>query len=62
MPTGDQDKGQGAWDETKGKAKKAWGEITDDPETKREGSMDKAKGKLEDMKGRIKNAKDELKK
>jgi uncharacterized protein YjbJ (UPF0337 family) len=62
MPTGDEDKIKGTMDDTKGRAKKAWGEVTDDSETKREGAMDKAKGKIEDAKGRVKNAIDEMKK
>ena len=45
-------------DKAKGKAKKAWGEITDDPDKKAEGSADKAKGTLKDVKGDIKNALD----
>ena len=56
MGMGDDDKIKGKIDEAKGRAKKAWGEVTDNPQTKREGSMDKAKGKLEDIKGDIKNA------
>ena len=38
----------------------AWGEVTDDPEKKTEGNMDKAKGKLEDVKGSIKNKIDDI--
>jgi uncharacterized protein YjbJ (UPF0337 family) len=60
MPMGDDDKLKGKWDETKGRAKNAWGEITDDPEKKAEGNMDKAKGKLEDVKGTIKNKIDDI--
>ncbi len=56
MAMGDDDKLKGKFDDMKGRAKKAWGEVTDNPEHKREGSMDKAKGKLEDIKGDIKNA------
>jgi uncharacterized protein YjbJ (UPF0337 family) len=55
---GDDDKLEGAWDKTKGKVKKAWGEITDDPDKKAEGSVDKGKGTLKDIKGDIKNALD----
>jgi len=56
MAMGDDDKLEGAWDKTKGKVKKAWGELTGDKEKKAEGSMDKAKGSLKDVKGDIKNA------
>jgi uncharacterized protein YjbJ (UPF0337 family) len=58
MASGDYDKIKGKIDEMKGRAKKAWGELTHDPSRKAEGSMDKAKGKLEDVKGDIKNATD----
>jgi uncharacterized protein YjbJ (UPF0337 family) len=56
MAMGDDDKIEGAWDKTKGKLKKAWGELTDDKEKKAEGTMDKVKGSLKDMKGAIKGA------
>jgi uncharacterized protein YjbJ (UPF0337 family) len=58
MPMSDDDK-KGKWDETKGKMKKAWGEITGDREKKVEGTMDKAKGKLEDVKGDVKRSIDD---
>ena len=35
-------------DEAKGRAKRAAGELTDDDEMKREGSVDKAAGKAKD--------------
>ncbi len=56
MGMGDDDKVEGAWDKAKGKAKKAWGEITDDDEKKAEGEVDKAKGAFKDAKGDVKNA------
>jgi uncharacterized protein YjbJ (UPF0337 family) len=59
MPMGDDDKLWGKLDETKGKMKKAWGEVTGDREKKAEGTIDKGKGKLEDVKGDIKNKIDE---
>ncbi len=62
MAIGDDDRLRGRWDEAKGRAKKAAGEIADDPELKREGAKDKMKGKIEDVTGRVKNAIDELKK
>jgi uncharacterized protein YjbJ (UPF0337 family) len=36
------------WDETKGRAKEAVGDLTDDDDMKREGKMDKAAGKAKD--------------
>ncbi len=56
MAMGDDDKLSGKMDQLKGRAKKAFGELTDDPERKAEGSADKAKGKLQEIKGEIKNA------
>ncbi len=56
MAMGDDDKMEGKLDQAKGRVKKAWGEITDNPDRKAEGSMDKAKGTLKDIKGDIKNA------
>jgi uncharacterized protein YjbJ (UPF0337 family) len=60
MSTGDEDKLHGKWDDSKGRAKKAWGEVTDNPDKKAEGTMDKVKGKLEDVKGNIKNKIDDI--
>ncbi|TVR70326.1 MAG: CsbD family protein [Sphaerobacteraceae bacterium] len=40
-----EDKVKGKWEETKGKGKQAWGDITDDPDKVDEGSFDKTKGK-----------------
>ncbi len=58
MAMGDDDKMEGKLDKLKGRAKKAWGEITDNPDRKAEGSVDKGKGTLKDIKGDIKNALD----
>jgi uncharacterized protein YjbJ (UPF0337 family) len=55
MGIGDDDKAEGAWDKTKGKVKKAYGELTDDPDKKAEGSWDKTKGSIKDTKGDVKN-------
>ena len=54
MATGDEDKLKGAWNKAKGRAKKAWAELTEDDRKKREGQADKARGVLEDIKGDIK--------
>jgi uncharacterized protein YjbJ (UPF0337 family) len=56
MATGNRDRIKGKIDEMKGRAKKAWGEMTNNPARKAEGEMDKAKGKAEEVKGDIKNA------
>jgi uncharacterized protein YjbJ (UPF0337 family) len=56
MAMGDDDKMKGKMEDLKGRAKKAWGEVTGDRESKAEGSMDKAKGKLDETKGDVKNA------
>ncbi len=58
MGMGDDDKLEGTWDKAKGRVKKAWGEIADDPDKKAEGSVDKGKGAMKDIKGDIKNALD----
>jgi uncharacterized protein YjbJ (UPF0337 family) len=41
------DQTQGAWDMFKGKAKRIWGELTDDDIKKAEGSVDKLIGTIE---------------
>jgi uncharacterized protein YjbJ (UPF0337 family) len=40
-----EDKAKGKWDETKGKAKQAWGDVTDDEEAQVSGEADEYKGK-----------------
>jgi len=37
----------GTWDQIKGKAKRIWGELTDDDFKKAEGSVDKLYGTIE---------------
>ena len=46
-----QDQLQGKWRQIKGKAKKAWGELTDDDFKKAEGSVDKLCGIIEEKVG-----------
>ena len=41
------DQAQGTWDLIKGKAKRIWGELTDDDFLKAEGSVDKLFGTIE---------------
>lgn len=38
----------GSYDETTGRLRKAWGELTGDEEQKRKGSVEKGEGKLKD--------------
>jgi len=46
-----QDQAEGKWDQIKGKAKKAWGELTDDDFKKAEGSVDKLYGLIQEKFG-----------
>jgi uncharacterized protein YjbJ (UPF0337 family) len=50
-----QDKGEGALDKAKGKAKEAGGAITGDEAKKSEGRSDQTKGTLKDKKGKVKD-------
>ena len=50
------DQGEGKWDQIKGRAKKAWGELTDDDLKKAEGSADKLYGVIQDKFGATKEA------
>ncbi len=55
------DQAKGKWDQTKGKAKKLWGELTDDDFKKAEGSIDKLYGLIQEKFGDTKEAiKDKL--
>lgn len=56
MAMGDDDKLEGSWDKLKGRAKKAFGELTGDRGKKTEGSADKAKGTMKDVEGDIKRS------
>ena len=38
----------GGWDEAKGRAKEAAGDLTDDEDLEREGKIDKGTGKVKD--------------
>jgi len=51
-----QDQAKGIWDQIKGRAKKAWGELTDDDFTKAEGSVDKLYGVIQERFGDTKEA------
>jgi uncharacterized protein YjbJ (UPF0337 family) len=50
-----QDKGEGALDKAKGKAKEATGAVTGDETKKSEGRSDQTKGTLKDKKGKVKH-------
>jgi uncharacterized protein YjbJ (UPF0337 family) len=50
-----QDKGEGALDIAKGKAKEATGAVTDDKEKKAEGRSDQTKGTAKDKLGKAKD-------
>lgn len=51
-----QDQVQGKWDQMKGRAKKAWGDLTDDDFKKAEGSVDKLFGIIQEKYGDTKEA------
>lgn len=51
-----QDQANGAWDTLKGKAKRIWGELTDDDMLKAEGSADKLYGLIQERFGDTKEA------
>jgi uncharacterized protein YjbJ (UPF0337 family) len=50
------DQVQGKWDQVKGRAKRAWGELTDDDFTKADGSVDKLYGIIQEKFGDTKEA------
>lgn len=45
------DQTAGKWNQIKGRAKKAWGELTDDDFDKAEGSVDKLRGIIQEKVG-----------
>ena len=51
-----QDQVNGVWEQLKGKAKKVWGELTDDDFMKAEGSTDKLYGVIQQRFGDTKEA------
>ena len=50
-----QDKGEGALDKAKGKAKEATGAVSGDEAKKAEGHSDQTKGTAKDNKGKVKD-------
>ena len=55
------DRAEGLVDEGEGKGKQAWGDLTDNEQTKGEGMMDEMKGKGEGLLGDLKDAAGDLK-
>jgi uncharacterized protein YjbJ (UPF0337 family) len=57
MSDTDQERGQAAVDQAKGKAKDAWGSLTGDASTEAEGKLDQLKGKaregMADLKDKV---------
>jgi uncharacterized protein YjbJ (UPF0337 family) len=60
IESGDRDRIEGSIEETKGEAKQAWGEMTDDERMKAEGKLDEAKGRAQQFLGDIKDKVDDL--
>jgi uncharacterized protein YjbJ (UPF0337 family) len=50
----------GAINQIKGNVKEAWGDLTNDPETRREGARDRIKGNLQEEYGRTKEKESRL--
>lgn len=50
-----QDKGEGAMDKVKGRAKEAAGVVTGDKDQKSEGRSDQTKGTAKEKKGKVKD-------
>ncbi len=50
------DQVQGQWEQIKGRAKKAWGELTDDDISKADGSLEKLFGIIQSKFGDTKDA------
>ncbi|MCC6935841.1 MAG: CsbD family protein [Thermomicrobiales bacterium] len=59
--SGTDDKISGKWDEAKGKAKQAAGDLTDNDDMRDEGKMDEAKGKGKQFIGKVKDKADDAK-
>jgi uncharacterized protein YjbJ (UPF0337 family) len=58
--SGDRDRLEGTIDEAKGRAKQAWGGLTDDERMKAEGMADEVKGHVKQAWGDVKDKVDEL--
>jgi uncharacterized protein YjbJ (UPF0337 family) len=51
-----QDQAEGKWDQIKGRAKEAWGSLTDDDFKKAEGSVEKVYGVIQEKVGDTREA------
>ena len=51
-----QDQAEGKWEQIKGRAKKAWGSLTDDDFKKAEGSVEKLYGVIQEKVGDTREA------
>jgi uncharacterized protein YjbJ (UPF0337 family) len=58
--SGDRDRMEGTVEEVKGRAKQAWGAMTDDERMKAEGMVDETKGRAQQMLGDIKDKVDDV--
>jgi uncharacterized protein YjbJ (UPF0337 family) len=58
--SGDRDRIKGGVDETKGRVKEAWGDLTGDDRAKAEGIGNQVKGRAEQTWGDIKDAADDI--
>jgi uncharacterized protein YjbJ (UPF0337 family) len=58
---GEKDRAKGTWDKTKGMAKEAAGEVTDDERLETEGKEDQVKGGAEKAVGKFKDAGEKVK-
>ncbi len=59
--SGTRDRAEGMAEEAEGKAKQAWGDMTDDERLKAEGMLDEAKGKAQQTWGDVKDEAEKLK-
>lgn len=59
MGTPTEDRAEGTFDEVKGRAKSAWGNLTGDDKTKLEGEVDQVKGKARQGLADVKDAIDD---
>ena len=53
-------RGSGVLNQIKGNVKEAWGDLTNDPETKREGARDRIKGHIQEEYGKTKEKESRL--
>ena len=58
--SGTRDRAEGTVEEMKGKAKQAWGDMTDDERAQAEGKVEEAKGKAQQAWGDLKDKADDL--